>query len=216
MRIGEKRLAIDFFDIGAIKFGSFKWKYHDENSDAPLAPTYTNLRLIRSHPRIIKKAVERLKFFMWREGLKPDLIADIPLASTPIVSILMAETGIPMVTPRKDEKRHGVYTKIEGVFRPGQTVLLIDDVISLADSKFEVIDIFRASGLIVKDILVLVDNELGGAEELKKAGINPWALYKVSELLEFYSEIGRISQQECRAALASFDEIRNYFRAKAR
>lgn len=209
-----KSLAINFLDIGVMRFGAFKWKYHKKNPDAPLAPTYTNFRVLRSQPRVIRKLVRVLDSTMRENNLTPDRIADVPITATPFVSILMEKTGIPMISPRKDEKEYGIYTKVEGVFQPGQAVLLIDDVLSFADSKFEAMEPIKASGLIVKDVLVAVDNELGGREELEKAGINLWAVYTISELLALYLKLGRISQEEYQRIMASFDVIRAYFSSK--
>jgi len=136
---------------------------------------------------------------------KTDLLADIPTAATPIVAILMYKSGIPMITPKKDEKTHGISSKIEGKFEPGQRALLIDDLITKADSKLEAAKALKDNGLIVENILVLVDREQGGAKTLKEAGYNLYSVFKITELLDIYLENGKINKQK-------YDEAISYIR----
>lgn len=193
-----KDLALGLFDAGAIKFGAFKLKLHEKNPDAPLSPIYIDLRLLRSEPEVMDEAIRSLEDLIFDKELdeEVDLLADIPTAATPIVAILMHEIGIPMITPKKDEKTHGISPKIEGKFQAGQRVLLIDDLITKADSKLEAVKALESNGLTVENILVLVDREQGGAETLEKAGYNFHTVFKITELLNFYLKEGKIDQKK--------------------
>jgi len=205
-----ENLALKLFDIGAIKFGTFKWKLHEKFPEAPLSPIYINLRILRSYPKIIGQVVDVFAELIKKKNLKFDLLSDIPYASTPIVSILMFKIGIPMITPRKEEKARGIPTKIEGVFKPGQTVLLIDDVLSFADSKLEVAYLFREQGLVLKDILVLVAYDLGGKERLKKENLQIHSVYEINDFLSIYLKAGKISEEKSKEILANLANIKNY------
>lgn len=114
-----EELALHLFEIGAIKFGAFKLKLHEKYPDAPLSPIYIDLRMLRSHPEVMDEVVEAYRKELVRVDPTVDLIADIPTAATPIVSILMSKTRIPMITPKKP-KTHGISSKIEGEFQTGQ------------------------------------------------------------------------------------------------
>jgi orotate phosphoribosyltransferase len=205
-----KNLALKLFEIGAIRFGSFKWKLHEKFPQAPLSPIYINLRILRSYPEIIGEVVKVFDEFIKEKNLKFDLLSDIPYASTPIVSILMFKSGVPMITPRKEEKARGIPTKIEGVFRPGQRVLIIDDVLSFADSKLEVSDIYREQGLVLKDILVLVAYDLGGKERLKKENLQIHSVYEINDLLSIYSKAAKISEEKSKEILDNLGRMKNY------
>ncbi|MDI6592056.1 MAG: hypothetical protein QME61_03960 [Patescibacteria group bacterium] len=205
-----KNLALKLFDIGAIKFGSFKWKLHEKFPQAPLSPIYINLRILRSYPKIIGEVVDVFDELIKQKNLKFDLLSDIPYASTPIVSILMFKIGVPMITPRKEEKARGIPTKIEGVFKPGQTVLLIDDVLSFADSKLEIVHLYREKKLILKDILVLVAYDLGGKERLKKENLQIHSVYEINDFLSIYLKAGKISEEKFKEILANLANIKNY------
>lgn len=188
----EKKLALDLFDIGAIKFGAFKLKLHEKKPDAPLSPIYIDLRILRSFPKTMESTIEVYKELI--NGLKFDVYADVPTAATPIVAILSYQTKVPMISPRKEEKAHGIKRPIDGAFKEGQIVLLIDDLITKAESKIDVISILEENNLKVQDIVVLVDREQGGIQELEKMGYTPHVAFKLKELLKFYLQTAKITR----------------------
>lgn len=210
-----KNLALELFNIGVINFGAFKWKFHENYPNAPLAPIYFNLRIVRSYPKTIGRVVESFDELIKQKKIKCDLFSDFPYASTPIVSILMYKSGIPMITPRKEEKNRGIPTKIEGVFKPGQTVLLVDDVLSFADSKLEVANLYREKGLKVEDVLVLLAYDLGGKEKLKQDNLRLHFVYEINDLLSIYLEAGKISNEKEQEILTSLSNIKNYLQKVA-
>ncbi|MCL0070528.1 hypothetical protein M1O54_00290 [Dehalococcoidia bacterium] len=190
----KKKLALQLFDIGAIKFGAFKLKLHEKKPDAPLSPIYIDLRLLRSFPDVMDSAVEVCEELT--EGLKFDVYADIPTAATPIVAVLSHLTRVPMISPRREEKGHGMKRPVDGAFKKGQVALLIDDLITQADSKLEAIAVLEENGLKVGDVAVLMDREQGGVEELKKRGYGCHTAFKLKEVLKFYVDSGKISQEQ--------------------
>lgn len=189
----EEELASTLFDAGVIKFGEFRLKLHEKNSNAPLSPIYIDLRILRSLPSVLEAVV-----FAYRNltsELSFDYYADVPTAATPLVAVLSNITRVPMISPRMDSKGHGVISRIDGIFREGQTVLLIDDLITTANSKLEVISILEENALIVNDVSVLVDREQGGVQILEERGYACHAVFTLSELLEFYLLQGMIEQE---------------------
>ena len=98
-----------------------------------------------------------------------------------------------MISPRLDAKTHGLVRGIDGVFEPGDVVLVVDDLVTTARSKLEVIEVLTANELTVWDVLVLLDREQGGWEELAAAGFNLHAAIGIRELLAHYVEKRRIT-----------------------
>jgi len=190
----RKKLALQLFDIGAIKFGSFRLKLHEKKPDAPLSPIYIDLRIIRSFPLVMDLTINVYKELIL--GLNYDLIADVPTAATPIAALLSHDLKVGMISPRIEEKEHGVTTKVEGVFKKGNIVLLVDDLVTRAESKLEAIRSLEEQGLIVRDVIVLVDREQGGSYQLKKAGYHCHAAILMSELLDIYLKEKKINQDE--------------------
>lgn len=201
----KERLAAALADAGAIQFGAFRLKLHEERPDAPLSPLYVNLRVLRSHPDQMDVAVATYRELI--QGLSFDVLADIPMAATPFVAILSHLTRIPMITPR-GEKTHGSGAAIDGAYTPGQTAVLIDDLVTKADSKLEAARALEAQGLRVTDIVVLVNREEGGPEQLAAAGYTLHAAMTLTDLLAIYRRTGVIDE-------AKFAEIEAYRRASA-
>jgi len=199
----KKSLALKLFDIGAIKFGAFRLKFHEKKPDAPLSPIYIDLRVLRSFPTVMDWAIKVYKELV--AGLKFDVYADVPTAATPIVAVLSYETKTPMISPRKEEKDHGIKHPIDGAFKDGQIALLVDDLITKADSKLETISALEENGLKVQDVVVLVDREQGGVQELEKRGYACHIGFKLKELLKLYLESGKISRQQYEQTVTYLD-----------
>jgi uridine monophosphate synthetase len=202
MLTDEKRtLALGLYDIGAIIFGAFRLKLHDTKPDAPLSPIYIDLRILRSFPDVMDLAVDA--YAEMAKRLNCDVYADIPTAATPIVAILSHKTRIPMISPRKDEKQHGSIRPIDGSFYSGAVALLIDDLITLADSKLQAISVLEENGIQVHDVLVLIDRQQGGVQVLEKQGYSCHVWFGMKELLRFYVQENKITQTE-------YDHILDY------
>ena len=78
------------------------------------------------------------------------------------------------------------------MFTPGETVLVIDDVVSGADSKLESIAVLKDQGLVVRDVAVLVDREQGGSAQLAGAGYHLHAVLRLRELLVYWNSTGAL------------------------
>lgn len=186
-------LARDLFNIGAIKFGAFRLKLHEKNPDAPLSPIYIDLRVLRSFPGVLRDTAYAL--CQLTDPLPFDLYADVPTASTPIVTLMSSTTSIPMISPRIGAKGHGTMSLIDGVYQPGQVVLVVDDLITTSASKLEAISVLESAGLYVKDVAVLVDREQGGGEELRDRGYQLFSVFTLRELLGVYKSLELINQE---------------------
>ena len=101
-----------------------------------------------------------------------------------------------MVYPRKEVKAYGTKAQIEGVFEPGQKVVVIDDLISTGGSKFEGIKKLESAGLEVKDVVVLIDRSPDGGAELAERGYRLHAVLTIGDLLDIYQKAGAIDAQK--------------------
>lgn len=166
----------------------FRLKLHETKPEAPLSPYYVNLRFLRSYPTTAKStAVEIFREMM--DGLRCDVLADVPTAITPVVSSLSDRTGIPMITPRAP-KSHGDVGNIDGAYTEGAKVLLFDDLTTKADSKLESAKVLRSNDLVVTTVFVLLDREQGGRKRLETEGLSLHAAFTISELLQLYRDMG--------------------------
>ncbi len=192
----QELLIHKLYEIGAIKFGEFRLKIHDENPEAPLSPIYIDLRILRRFPEAKKIAID-----VYLELLKPlkfDLLADVPTAGTPLVSSISDRLDIGMITPRGDSKKHGSGAKIDGFQEEdkGKIAVLIDDLVTHADSKLTPAQTLKDHGLIVKDIVVLVDREQGGKDQLAKNNYTLHSAFTLNQMLDSYLKNNSITKVE--------------------
>jgi len=172
----KKELILKLFEIDAIKFGEFKLK------SGIISPIYLDLRVTVSYPDVMKIIVDTMTDAA--KDLKYDIVAGIPYTALPICAVYSVQNNIPMIYYRKELKGYGTDRKIEGSFQEGQTCLIIDDLITNGESKFEAIKPIEDAKLKVKDLLVLVDREQGGPKLLADKGYNMISVITMTEILE--------------------------------
>lgn len=92
-------------------------------------------------------------------------------------------TPLQVFTVRKEPKGHGRGRRIEGNFHEGDTVIVVDDVITTGGSTLKAIDAIEAEGGKVAAALVLVDREEGGRDAIEARGIPVYAMFTRTTLL---------------------------------
>jgi len=112
-----------------------------------------------------------------------DRLAAVPYAALPATAGLALQLGQPMIYPRKEVKAYGTGQAVEGDFLPGQVALAVEDVITLGGSLLTAIDTLVAAGLVVREVVVLVDREQGGREALAARGLTLHAAVTLAELV---------------------------------
>ena len=121
-------------------------------------------------------------------GLAPDSVGGLTLGADPVsyaIAYASALGGNPVraFTVRKEAKAHGAGRLIEGPFRTGDRVVVIEDVITTGGSAMRAVDAIRAAGGIVIGVLSVVDREEGGRELLTTLGVPIIALCTAAEVL---------------------------------
>lgn len=180
--------------LGALQLGTFTLK------DGSSSPVYCDLRLLISDAEALREAGRIYAALL--DELDYDRIAPIPYAGLPLGAAAALETGRPMVFPRKEAKAYGAGRRVEGRFEAGETVVLLDDLVSSGASKIEALAPLEAAGLVVKDIVVLVDRRRPGAADLEAAGYRLHAAFRLEDLAADLAAAGDLDEAE-RAAIAA-------------
>ncbi len=184
----RSELARDLIDSECIRFGQFTLK------SGNVSPIYLDLRQFVAHPRILRR-VARAYARKLRE-LEFDRLAGIPYAALPIATAIALEMERPLIYPRREAKEYGTRASIEGKFAPGETVVVIDDLATTGGSKIETIEKLTSAGLIVRDIVVLIDREQGARESLAVVGYALHAIVTLRELLDELRQSGAITLEQ--------------------
>jgi len=124
-----------------------------------------------------------------------DMIADLSvkgiggltLGADPIAqatAMIAGQKGSDLISfvIRKEPKKHGLMKWIEGDIHSGDSVVIIDDVITTGGSTIQAIDKAEESGLYIVKVLVLVDREEGGRENIRDRGYEVESVFTKSEL----------------------------------
>jgi uridine monophosphate synthetase len=178
--------AIELFEVGAVKFGSFRLKSGVDS------PVYLDLRVMVAYPGLMKRISE----MMWEKAkaLEFDQVCGVPYTALPLATCISVAHEIPMIIRRKEVKEYGTKKQIEGVFEKGETCLILEDVMTSGSSILETTDSLRNEGLKVSDAIVIVDRGQGGKKRLEEKGIKVHALTTLSELATLLYEASKIDK----------------------
>ena len=117
-----------------------------------------------------------------------DAIGGLTLGADPVSYAIayasaLARAPLRAFTVRKEAKAHGTGRLIEGPFRQGDRVAVIEDVITTGGSALRAAQAVRDAGGTVVGVLALVDREEGGRQALEGAGLPVLALARASEIV---------------------------------
>ena len=181
-------LADGLLSAGCIKFGEFTLK------SGLKSPIYIDLRRIISHPKLLADVAQAYLHLL--SNLQFSRLAGLPYAAIPIATAISLAGNYPMIYPRKEAKSYGTKAEIEGEYQAGEIALVIDDLATTGGSKFEAIEKLTAAGLVVKDVVVLVDRQSGAKESLAEAGFTMHAVLTISQLLDYWEETGKVEKDK--------------------
>jgi uridine monophosphate synthetase len=184
----QKSLADELLSAGCIKFGEFTLK------SGLKSPIYIDLRRIITYPKLLEQIAQA--YLPLLSSLQFSRIAGLPYAAIPIATAISLAGNYPMIYPRKEVKSYGTKAEIEGDYNAGETVVVIDDLATTGGSKFEAIEKLRGAGLVVKDVVVLVDRQSGAKESLAQAGYSMHAVLTIGQLLEYWEGNGKVEEDK--------------------
>jgi orotate phosphoribosyltransferase len=194
-RVANLWLADELWKLGAIQFGDFTLGKSTVNS-----PVYVNLRLLISNPQALHRVAEvmldevrTLQSMRQARLADYDLIAGVPFGGLHLATAYSLLSGKPMIYlhPPKQGQR----TVVEGNYAPGQTVLIMDDLITAGRSVMHTAQRLEEDNLLVEDALVLLDRQQGGFERLKQRGINLVSILTLESVLHYLGSSRRISEE---------------------
>lgn len=192
-------LAQILFDLGGVQFGHFT-----VSESAISSPVFVNPKVLISHPtalRVASKLMQQeinLAQSLRRPRVHPfSLVAGVPVGGLLLATAYALETATPMIYARIHPEGTGK-RGIEGRFYQGDTALIIDDLITSGSNALETAGLLEENGLKVKDIIVLIDREHGGAERLHRHGYNLTSILKLEVMLNHYMSTGLISDETYR------------------
>lgn len=192
----RKLIAMGLWFAGAVKFGEFHLKLHRIHPDQPKSPVYIDLALLGGSVTawLIAPRIEAAYDEFETQTIPPRRrIAIISRGATPIARDLRYSQIIQIEeTQTWDPEKN-----IIGDWKKSQHFAALGDLTTTGDSKLRSIGRLRQTGLKIHDLLLIVDREQYGAvKRLREAGLFVQAVFKLSELVRFYAEIGIIPESD--------------------
>lgn len=182
----------------------FALKLHETKPDSPLSPYYVNLRNLPDS--LLKPIAQALASLNFKE--QPQYCTGIPKAAIPLVKAFTKESRIDFVDIfDKEEHSDGsrVITGKDKVVDPTglaidlskkPSLLIVDDLITEAGTKFEAIKAAEQLGFRVSGVAVLFDREQGGVQQLEEKGYPVYTALSLSKALDYYHQSGAITNKE--------------------
>jgi uridine monophosphate synthetase len=184
-------LILALHDAGCVQFGEFTL------ASGVQSPIYLDLRRMASYPGLL-----RLAAAAYADLLKPlgyDRLAAVPYAALTIGAAVALAIDKPLIYPRKEVKAYGMGRGIEGDFQAGQRAVVIEDLVTSAGSVLAAIQTLQTAGLEVSDVVVLIDREQGGLQNLAAAGYRLHAALTMTQIVDALEAAGRISSAQVAA-----------------
>ena len=187
-------VADALFRTNAIKFGNFKLK------SGIISPYYIDLTWLLSSPEDFKRIVDiiadEIRNFTSESGVRINKLASIELKGALILPSIAERLNMPCVIVRKETKTYGLTGRIVGgEVKEGDHILFFDDLITDGRSKIEGIEPLERLGADVKLILVVVDREQGGRENLERMGYRFRSIVKISEVVRSLMDSGKLKEE---------------------
>lgn len=117
-------------------------------------------------------------------GERPDRLAGPELGAVALAAAASLESGIPFLIVRKGAKDYGTERLLEGVWEAGESVCLVEDVVTSGGAAAAAIRALREAGLECARAVCVVDREEGGVEALAEEGVDLTPLFRASDVLK--------------------------------
>lgn len=109
-------------------------------------------------------------------------LAGPELGAVPLAAAVALKSGLPYVIVRKGAKGYGTSKAVEGRLAAGESVVMIEDVLTTGGAALEAAEALKAMDVRVEKLIAVLDREEGAAENLAKAGIPFEALFSKTSL----------------------------------
>ena len=119
------------------------------------SPIYCDNRIVLSYPTIRNYIREEMAKFVEKQYGKPDVIAGVATGAIGIGMLVAEYLGLPFVYVRPEPKKHGRQNQIEGFIESGQTVVVIEDLISTGKSSLNAVKALKEAGTTVKGMIAI-------------------------------------------------------------
>jgi orotate phosphoribosyltransferase len=164
------------------------------------SPIYCDNRKTLSYPKIRTYIRQQFVQLINDEFASIDLVAGVATGAIAQGVLVAQDLGLPFVYVRPSEKKHGLENRIEGQFESGQSVIVVEDLISTGKSSLSAVEALRAAGCDVKGMVAIFNYNLEKAiENFKNANCRLYTLSDYDHLIKHAVESNYVTDKDLKS-----------------
>lgn len=161
------------------------------------SPIYCDNRILLSYPVIRNFVRQQMARQIEELYGRPDVIAGVATGAIGIGVLVAEQLGLPFIYVRPEPKGHGRQNQIEGYVEKGQSVVVVEDLISTGQSSLNAVDALEAAELKVKGMLAVFSYGFDLAERrFKERELSLNTLSNYESLISQALQTGYIDQKQ--------------------
>ena len=145
---------------------------------------YLDKYLFETRPELLAPLGEALAAAVREHDPEANRLAGPELGAVALATAASLHSGLPFLIVRKAVKDYGTANRLEGSYSEGDSVCLIEDVVTTGGAALDAVQALREAGLRVSTAICVLDREEGGVDAFARQAVRLRPLYTASELLE--------------------------------
>lgn len=192
--IAESLLQIKAIKLSTTNFFTWASGWH--------SPIYCDNRMILSFPDVRRDVYESFSRIISKNFKDVDIIAGVATGAIAHGALVAEYMEKPFIYVRSAPKGHGLANQIEGSFKAGQKVVVIEDLISTGGSSLSAVEALRSAGCQVVGMVAIFSYGFEIAKKaFQEAGVELFTLSNYETLIKTAVKDGYIKDDEMKTLL---------------
>jgi orotate phosphoribosyltransferase len=145
---------------------------------------YLDKYRFETRPDLLEALAQRIATEVAEAEPEADRLAGPELGAVALAAAASLASRLPFLIVRKAAKEYGTRNRLEGAYERGDTVCLIEDVVTSGGAAVEAVEALREAGLVCRTAVCVVDREEGGTDALARVAVRLRPLFRATEVLE--------------------------------
>ena len=189
-----KEIAQSLLQIKAIKLSPaspFTW------ASGWLSPIYCDNRKTLSYPVVRRQIYTAFSGLIEEKFPQADIIAGVATGAIAHGALVAENMGKPFIYVRSSPKAHGLSNQVEGEYKKGAKVVVVEDLVSTGGSSLSAVEALREAGCDVLGMVAIFSYGFPAAtENFKNAGVTLDTLSNYNAMIELATEQGYVKPEE--------------------
>jgi orotate phosphoribosyltransferase len=144
---------------------------------------YLDKYRFETRPDLLAALGERIATAVHEYAPDAERLAGPELGAVALAAAGSLASGLPFLIVRKAAKEYGTSKRLEGMYSEGESVCLVEDVVTSGGALVEAVHALRDAGLVVRIAVCVVDREEGGADALARHAVRLRPIFTAAEIL---------------------------------